>query len=196
MSNKKLFFFAFITICIFVIACKPSSHNNGELMTNANLTRDTLGTLHDSDCIFDTSSYKFTTEALLKFDKTVEYKWDNEIKQAKAVLSNGDTLCLSIGGCDHFGYAATLVTKTPFNETDSLLNKTRWLARTFFDNGFDSYDHLIGNNKLKKSEDSTPLYSRYDVILSDSVAENCIFEGFSFEKQENNTIIEISGYIN
>lgn len=194
MSNKKLYFFLSI-ICLFIVACKPS-HNNGELMTNADLTRDTLGTFDDSDCIFDTSSYKFTTEALLKFDKTLQYKWDNEIKQAKAVLSNGDTLCLSIGGCNHFGYAATLVTKTPFNLTDSLLNKTRWLARTFFDNGFDSYDRLIANNKFKKSEDSTPLYSRYDVILSDSIAENCIFDGFSFERQVNNTIIEVSGYIN
>ena len=178
-----------------MMACKTANKNE-QLMTDSVLIKDTINTSDDFDCIFDTSSYKFTTEALLKFDKALKYKWDNEIKQAKAVLSNGDTLCLSIGGCDHFGYTASLVTKTPFNSTDSLLNKTRWLAKTFFDDGFDSYDQLIARNKFNKSEDSTPLYSRYDVILSDSIPENHIFEGFSFEKQENNTIIEISGYIN
>lgn len=194
MSNKKLLFFTAV-ICLLTAACKPSAKDN-QSMNDSTLAKDTIDTLDDSDCIFDTSSYKFTTTALLKFDKTIQYKWDKEAKQAKAILNNGDTLYLSIGGCDHFGYAATLITKTPFNVTDSLLNKTRWLAKTFFNNGFESYDELIAYNKYSKSEDSTPEYSSYDVTLSDSVAENCIFEGFSFEKRGNNTIIAISGYIN
>ena len=194
MSNKRLLFLATI-ICLLTAACKPSGKDN-QSMNDSTLAKDTIDALDDSDCIFDTSSYKFTTTALLKFDKAIQYKWDKDTKQAKTVLNNGDTLYLSIGGCDHFGYAATLITKTPFNITDSLLNKTRWLAKTFFDNGFESYDQLIANNKFNKSEDSTPEYSAYDVTLSDSVAENCIFEGFSFEKRGNNTIIAIGGYIN
>lgn len=194
MLSKNLLFFVTI-ICLLTVACKPSSKDS-QLINNSTLAKDTIATFDDIDCIFDTSSYKFTTTALLKFDKAIQYKWDKETKQAKTVLNNGDTLYLSIGGCDHFGYTARLITKTPFNTTDSLLNKTRWLARTFFDNGFESYDQLIAVDKFSKSEDSTPEYSMYNVALSDSVAENCIFEGFSFEKRGNNTIIEIGGYIN
>lgn len=195
MLNKKLLLFAVSAICLLIFACRPSDKSS-QSMNNPLLANDTMDISDDIDCIFDTSSYKFTTEALLKFDKSLPYKWDNDLKQAKAVLRNGDTLYLSIGGCDHFGYTAILITKMPFNETDSLLDKTRWLARSFFENGFESYDQLIGDGKFNKSEESTSLYSIYDVIQPDSIAENCVFDGFSFEKQKNNTKIEIGAYIN
>lgn len=152
----------------------------------------------DDECVFDTSTYKFTTQALKKYKSNIKYTWDDKEKEAKTVLQNGDTLTLHIGGCDHFSYSATLITSISFDDTKALTEKSKWLAKTFFDGGFDSkYDSCIskGHFKLTDSYDTKNLKA-YEIIDPDTTITNMIYEGFQFWKLDNKTKIVISGYIN
>ncbi len=152
----------------------------------------------DNDCVFDTSTYKFTTQALKKYKPNVKFTWDDIEKEAKATLAGGDTLILHIGGCNHFSYSATLLTEIPFSETKMLIEKSRWLAKTFFDGGFDTkYDSAISKGLFKQTEglEKEDLKS-FEIIDLDTTATNMIYEGFQFQKLDKRTKIVISGYIN
>ncbi|MDF3078150.1 MAG: hypothetical protein K0S09_2039 [Sphingobacteriaceae bacterium] len=152
----------------------------------------------NSDCVFDTSTYKFTTQALRKYKADIKFSWDDIEKEAKAVLENGDTLSLHIGGCDHFSYSATLVTDIPFTETAALTEKSRWLAKTFFGNGFDSkYDSCISKGLFKEVEIAEEQNIKaYQIIDRDSAMTNMVYEGFQFLQVKDKTKIVIGGYLN
>ncbi len=153
-----------------------------------------------SNCVFDTNSCQFTTEAILKFDPQLDVSYSNKLKQATAVLSNGDTLWLHIGGCSHFKYLAKLSSSIPFTDTLALTEKAKWLAQTFFEgSGFDlKYSECIDNGWYEKgvSTKKKSTYKRYQINNPDTSQTNLIYDGFSFEKKGNQVIIEIGGTVN
>jgi len=153
---------------------------------------------YDDDCIFDTSSYKFTTEAILNFDKGLKIRWDNETKIATTTLKNGDELYLSIGGCYHFGYNARLITNTNFSDNDLLLEKAKWIAVSFFTNGFDTgYDECIKDGLYERDQENSNGDERfYYIINPEPENEIQVFTGFSFKRMGEKTEIEIGGYFN
>ncbi len=162
------------------------------------VTTKDFAEMENNDCVFDTSTYKFTTQALKEYKANIKFTWNDIEKEAKTVMENGDTLTLHIGGCDHFSYAATLVTDIPFTETENLIAKAGWLAKTFFDGGFDTkYDSCISKGLFKEEEllEKENLKS-YNIIDPDTAATNMIYEGFQFRKLKDKTKIAISGYIN
>lgn len=153
-----------------------------------------------SNCAFDTNTCQFTTEAILKFDPQLDVSYSNKLKQATAVLNNGDTLWLHIGGCNHFSYNAKLSTSIAFTDTTALTEKAKWLAQTFFEgSGFDlKYSECIDNGLYEKavSGKKKSAYKLYHIINPDTSQTNMIYDGFSFEKKENRVIIEIGGSVN
>jgi hypothetical protein len=157
------------------------------------------------ECVFDTSTYKFTTEKLKKYQHNISYRWDSWRAEARTVLADGDTLWLHIGGCDHFSYMATLSTALSIADSAALMEKTRWLARTFLDMGFDTgYDEMIIKRQFELGEHSTAGKEyHYGVITSSDTAVTNHFhdgfhfyDGFSFTRSGTRTRIEIAGYIN
>jgi hypothetical protein len=152
----------------------------------------------EDDCIYDTSSYKFTSEALKKYNKNLPFRWDKETASALAKLNEGDSLILQIGGCYHFGYSATFITdSSKFRDRKYLLQRTKWLAQNFFSNGFDEkYVHCIDNElyELGDSESKNRLF--YTIIDPDTAITDHIYEGWSFEKVGPKTKIVLSGYQN
>ena len=151
----------------------------------------------ESDCVFDTSTYKFTTEILLKFDRKIHFTWDKNNQQAIVKFPKGDSLLVHVGGCDHFGYSAEYRTNAEaFSNQDYLMAKTKWLAKNFLDNGFGTnYLRFISNKQyvLEKDESDWKFYS----VETDSlIAENEIYDGFDFKRIGKRTRISISGYIN
>jgi hypothetical protein len=146
------------------------------------------------ECPLDTSTYKFTTEKLREYQPNISYHWDRWHAEARTVLPDGDTLWLHLGGCEHFGYAAALGTAVPFTDSDALLKKTRWLARTFMDGLGEDYDKMIATGKYHPSyEGSIPgKVQRYEVVAPDTAGY--IYDGFSFARKGVRTRIEISGY--
>jgi hypothetical protein len=192
-----IFFLSFI-----ITSCSNSKIISNDTLSNKDSSNGTMTKNFKDDeireCVFDTSTYKFTTEALNKYKKNIKFTWNDKDKEAETVLENGDVLILHIGGCDHFSYSATLITDIPFTETKILTEKSRWLAKTFFDNGFDSkYDKCISKGLYQEedSNDKKDLKS-YQIIDSDTTETNMIYEGFQFWKLDNKTKIVISGYIN
>lgn len=148
-------------------------------------------------CIFDTNIYQLTTEAVARYNSDLAYVWNSEQKEAIIEFENGDTLFLKIGGCDHFNYMARYRTDSlSFNNQALLLEKTKWIAKNFFSSRFDSnYAKFISNGDYKlEQDDSTRKY--YSVNTDTTVMENEIYDGFSFEKIDGRTQIEILGYIN
>lgn len=201
MSKNKILIFGIL--CAFTASCVNSNkHNSLESRSkneNTELNADKLypdnREPEADDCIFDTAIYKFTTDILLRYDKNIKFSWDNETKRAKTLLSDGDTLYLSIGGCNYFGYSAELFTSIPFHLKDSLYKKAAWIAKTFFDNGFENYSEYITNgNYMFNKELSNEQYLYYDMTLSDTIPVNMIFTGFQFQQYYSKTIITINGY--
>lgn len=158
----------------------------------------------EDGCVFDTSTYTFTTDKLKEYKPNISYHWDRWQAKARTVLADGDTLWLHIGGCDHFSYMATLSTALSINDSAALMDKTRWLARTFLDNGFDTgYDEMITKRQFELGKRSIPGKEYlYSVIESDTAVANHFndgfrfYDGFSFTRHGAGTRIEIAGYIN
>lgn len=202
----------FTILSVGILACqeKNSSNPKDEMVLENKNTFDTtiqrsaakVQTAElpaEDDCVFDTSYYKFTSEALRKYKNDIHFKWNNDGKQAMTVLSGGDTLFLSIGGCTHFNYSAELRSRTAFEDEAALIKKARWLAKTFFRNSFaDQYVSFIDQKEYKLEREERDF--RYYVITHDFGEDisNEIFNGFSFQSQAGGqrTRIEISAYVN
>lgn len=198
---KRLIPIIFILTSI-IISCSYSDKNLNSTTLKADSLKqvepEDFKQVENNDCVFDTSTYKFTTQALRKYKSDIKFTWNDLEKEAKTVFDNGDTLTLHIGGCDHFSYSATLITDLPFTETKALTEKSRWLAKTFFDGGFDSkYNDCISKGLFKEEEgiDKENLKS-FEIIDPDTTMTNMIYEGFQFWKLNKKTKIVISGYIN
>ncbi len=151
----------------------------------------------ENDCVFDTSIFKFTTEALLNYDAELLYQWDATEKQAIVPFKNGDTLILSIGGCDHFSYWAEYKTKAIFfNNEKYVMDKSLWIAKNFFSNGFDSgFVKFINTNHytLERTDANLKVYS----IQTDStVTEMEVYDAISVEKRGDRITLSINGYVN
>jgi hypothetical protein len=152
----------------------------------------------EDGCVFDTSTYKFTTEKLKKYKPNISYHWDQWQAEARTVLDDGDTLWLHIGGCDHFSYTAVLGTSLTITDSAALMEKTRWLARTFLENDFDTkYDKWIAQGQFER--DGNSVYGErlfYNTVDPDTAVTDHVYEGFSFTRRGARTRIEITGYIN
>ena len=151
----------------------------------------------EAECVFDTNTYQFTTRALRKHKLDQRYIWDTEQKRAVAPLANGDTLILRIGGCDHFSYLASYRTDSAkFNQEVYLFDKVRWLAETYFDDGFDQdYSRFIANKQYQLEQSATG-FRLYSVASPDTAVTNRVCEGFYFKKAGGRTEIWIHGYVN
>lgn len=151
----------------------------------------------DDGCVFDTSVYKFTSEAILKYNPKLKYLWHKASQSASVLLDNGDSLQLHIGGCNHFEYQATLLTNINFSNKSQLFDKTAWLAKTFFSHGFEAkVPELITNRQIsildvEKSEKK----QSYSFNDADMTVTNLILDNFSFEQRGRKTVIEILVYM-
>ncbi|WP_207432582.1 hypothetical protein [Sabulibacter ruber] len=152
----------------------------------------------EGDCVFDTSTYKFTTEALRKYDKNIPFFWDKQTAVAQVKLNSTDSLLLHIGGCNHFTFTATYITDSAkFTNTDFLVKKAKWLAKSFFSQGFDiKYVYSIDNKLYKLEEPSRKDFKWYTIIDTDTSITDHTYHGWTVEKVGAKTRLEISGYVN
>lgn len=186
------------TIILQACSSEPENTTNNRVMQGSEPVRvEAAPALEELECVFDTNTYQFTTQALLKYNPTQSYFWDKEQQAAVVPLLNGDTLILHIGGCSHFSYLASYRTDSAkFTQTEYLLEKAKWLAQTYFDNGFDKkYAHFIAN-KQYQLEESEPNIKLYSILDSDTTLTNSVYEGFYFKRVGERTEIWIHGYLN
>lgn len=185
------------------VAVIYSCNNDNAVQQKNQPSNDTKATVtlnetqfEENDCVFDTSTYKFTTAVLKKYRNNIKFVWDSKENSATTQFDNGDTLTLSIGGCNHFGYSATLYSSIHFDSTKALIKKAHWLAKTFFNNGFDTkYDECIKKEQYEPSYHTINIKS-FNIIDQDTSETNMVYEGFTFFRAGNRTKIVISGYIN
>jgi hypothetical protein len=161
-------------------------------------TSDENVTYDDEECVFDTSTYRFTTEALKAYDKNISFHWDTETASALAKLNDTDSLILHIGGCSHFSYSAIFITdSSKFKDHNYLIEKTKWLAESFFSNGFDDkYTDCIDNKQYQLEESTRQDVLYYSIIDQDITVTDHVYEGWTFEKTGPKTKIVLSGYQN
>jgi hypothetical protein len=152
----------------------------------------------DSDCVFDTSTYKFTTEALNKHYGKAKFIWDTSTSNALVPLENYDTLVLHIGGCNHFSFSAEFRTaSSKFNDSAYVVQKCLWLAETFFYNGFDQqFSEAIRNNNFYSDDTNNKTWLTYSLTNTDSDETNNVYDGFGVKLENGRAIIFILGYIN
>jgi hypothetical protein len=199
---KHLLFLLSITLVILTFSCDSKDKSDTTNVNEDFVLTDTIQSekselSNDSECVFDTSTFKFTTEAIKKFDSTIKYEWNDKDKEATVPFENGDTLFLHIGGCVHFNYFAIYkMDSSKFNDDEYMFNKTIWLAKNFFSNGFDEgYSKFITNKQFELF--GTNNQCKTFMINPDStIQENEIYDGFSFCKRGNRSVITLLGYVN
>ncbi|MDB5257058.1 MAG: hypothetical protein JWM14_1753, partial [Chitinophagaceae bacterium] len=151
----------------------------------------------DMDCVFDTSTFKFTTEALLEYDRNLDYTWDDKEKQAIVPFTDGDTLILHIGGCNHFSYWAELKTEASFFSNEKyLMDKAVWMAKNFFSNGFDDGFVKFIRTKQYTLDRNDETMKAYSITTDSTIQENEIYDGISVEKMGDRLKLGIHGYVN
>jgi len=159
--------------------------------------KDDTDVSETDDCVFDTSTFKFTTEAIHAFNPKIKYQWIKEEAQAIVPLEQGDTLVLDIGGCNHFSYHAIYKTSgNRFNDENYEFEKAEWIAKNFFTNGFDDGFVYYIKNKKYTLETETDEIRAYSITTDSTTSEIDIYDGFNIQKIGNRTIIEIIGYTN
>jgi hypothetical protein len=174
-----------------IVYLSDTSQTSPDTVSNA------YSSSEEDDCVFDTSAYKFTTEAIRKINRDYRFIWNDMEKEATVFLEGGDTLILHIGGCVHFSFVATYKTDSvKFYDQSYLLNKTSWIADNFFTHGFDeNYTKILKDKKYIPASDNTT-FRKYFSVADTTLPENEYYEGFYFELVGNRTEIGISGYIN
>ncbi|RFS24731.1 hypothetical protein DVR12_05910 [Chitinophaga silvatica] len=110
-----------LTLLVSIIwACNVKNPNKG-----VNSTPAILEAGETADCVFDTSSYKFTSEKLYSYKSDIKFFWDSTNQEAITVLNDTDSLSLHIGGCNHFGYYVTFSTdSSAYLNNEFLLRKS------------------------------------------------------------------------
>lgn len=184
--------------CLFIISMISSCHNSEKPLSKQAEIETLDSSSNQDECVFDTSYFKFTSEALAEYDKTLNFSWSDTNKQATAILENGDTLYLTIGGCVHFNYSATLHSSIPFDQNRELTDRAKWLAKTFFTNGFGTdYEIMINKGYYQPTilDDSLNIRS-FEMILPDTIETNNFYDGFNFTRNGDRTIIYIGAYVN
>lgn len=158
------------------------------------LVKDSLLSKVGDDCVFDTSTYKFTTEKLFAYQKDIRFTWDEQEKDALVKLNEQDSLRLHIGGCYHFTWSAIFTTDSAaFNNNEYLLNKAAWLAKTFMGNGFDEkFSHCISNRLFTMDSSEADLKTLL-IVDTATVITNKVCEPVLFERSGSRTIITIVG---
>ncbi len=195
--KKYLLFFALVILSFSGCMNHSKSEKQGTTIDSVTTAKPAKVAVVSDGCVFDTASYKFTTDALLKYRDDIKYTWNSKKGEAMTVLENGDTLLLQIGGCNHFSYSATLLSSIAFEDTKSLTDKSKWLAKTFFSAGFDkNYDALITEGKYEINEHYYPKSVKaYEMTPTDTTVTDMVYEGFTFESLGKRTKIHISGYV-
>ena len=185
----------------FLAGCSSSNHRHlkqpaDTLATNAAVQDSMVG----NECVFDTSTYKFTIEKLKQYDRNIFFLWDNKHDQAIVTFSGNDTLLVHIGGCEEFSYTATYSTDSSrYTDSIYLFEKATWLAKNFLGGGFDSkYTKCLINKRyvLDTGGFVDPNLRSYDIIDTDTAMTNKINEPFQFELRGARTIITVAGYEN
>ena len=190
-----------LMLILLFVSCsseKVSKEQQEQVITAKKSTINKLNIEESDDCVFDTSTFKFTSQAIHKFNPKIKFHWNDNEKHAFLPLEEGDTLILHIGGCNHFSYWAKYRTDySRFNDSIYLLNKVKWIAENFFDNGFDkNYVRFISDRKYYLEDNGKPLMKSYSILTDKYVQENEIYEGFYFMRDGERTEIWIHGYVN
>ncbi len=188
-------------IPFLLTGCSSPSHKRIKQWTD---TLATKGPVQDSivgnECVFDTSTYKFTVGKLKQYDRKISFFWDNKSDQAIVTFPGKDSLLVHIGGCEEFSYTAVYSTDSSrFSDSTYLLEKAAWLAKNFLGGGFDSKYTVCLKNKryvLSTGGYGDPNLKSYEIINTDTAMTNKIYEPFQFELKGSRTIITIGGYEN
>ncbi len=195
-TEKCLMRYSILLIVLLLFNCNNPNRNRPDSLREIEF--DSIVPYTEvNDCTFDTSSHKFTTEAIRKGLPNQKFQWNNITKEAMVPFDNGDTLTLHIGGCHHFSFLATFRTdSSKFTDNDYLFDKTRWLTSNFFSFGIDSdYEQILDNKEYEIDKNSEANFRIYNIIDT-TLIENHVHEGFYFKSENKRTEIWVHGYIN
>ena len=197
----RLFVASLLFISLFFSNCFSSNDKRvaKPVDTLATLKKAIQDTLATNECVFDTSTYKFTTEKLKKYDKNIAFIWDGKNYQAIVKFPGNDTLWLHIGGCVDYSYTAIYsIDSSRYSDTAYLFKKAGWIAKNFLGGGFDSkYAECLAKNLYTRRTDNADSNSRvYEIIDMDTSVTNKIYEPIIFELKGARAVITIGGYEN
>lgn len=192
-----------LIILIFFSRCSNSRNNQQNAIGSSQYKGpDPVAAIHGqdpegTDCIFDTSTYKFTTDKLRQYKKDTQFTWNDMEKEAIVRLDNEDTLRLHIGGCNHFAYSAVYITDgTKFQDDSFLLDKAKWLSVAFLGDGFDkTYKDCIEQG-LYNFDSAGAKTKSLTIVDKDTPLTNKVYEPILFETDGQRTRISVAGFIN
>lgn len=169
-------------------SCHPTSHRPQTPKDSVTFSGD------QEECIFDTSSYKFTTEKLKAFKEDLVFSWNDKEKTATVKLNGNDTLLLHIGGCYHFGYDAVYTTDALVMHEKEIVEKAGWLATHFFGNGFDEKYIDCLSHQQYTIDSSNSLSWNLQIVSKDTNATDQVYEPVLIEQLGRRVKISMTAY--
>ena len=142
------------------------------------------------DCIFNSDIKGLTTQAILQYSDSLKFRWLEEEQEALIPLGQ-DTLLLSMGGCSHFGYSSTYISrhKSP-EDTAYWFSKARWIARSFINQ--EAYLKLKQKPEKKLTGTGTVHYE----FPADTTLTNFFFNGLTLEPKGKGGSMHLEAYYN
>lgn len=103
-------------------------------------------------------------------------------------------MLLHIGGCDHFTYSAKYLTAASALASDSsVLTKARWMAKSFFSNGFDQgFVRTIDKGSFAITRDAHT--TTITLAEGDTTHSDHIYEPILVEKTKGRARISLVAY--
>lgn len=186
-------------IITLLFSCIISCTNKPQLVdAKAQIFNDTIETTsklveteEESDCVFDNKPKELTSEWLKQsgFDN---FKWDYKKKNA-IVISNGDTLFVYKGGCNHLTNSVEIRTSDQYDNLldEKLLQKINDIACKF---KFKNYCSKLIIKQFEKTENGSQ--SVRLEFEDENPDDNLILDGITITKQNKALQIIISEYYN
>jgi hypothetical protein len=182
-------------LALLLLSCNPEKHDIDKGIQEMSEYKEDAP-VEDTvkvDCVFDTSYYKLTMEALRGIPDAKDVQWI-ETEHTAMVNWRGDEVRRKRGGCTHFSDDLTLISR----DTTSLADALHWLERaqqvaTHF--GLPYFAEVLRSRKVKidptMSDAGTSFYR-----LETEIPEDRVIEGFLIQRTGSTTTLRFEQYQN
>lgn len=151
-----------------------------------------------SDCVYNNDYKTQSLRALKGKEELTNRHWDKKKKTAVVLLESGDTLLVSLGGCQHYYTNVSYITHRdiPVDSLDFWYSKTKWIMQTVFDTAYQTkFSTAIDQNKFVRNKEVSKSDHIHVDFPEDNRLTNEYFDGIDIEKRGSRRVLKIEWYM-
>jgi hypothetical protein len=178
---------------LLLVSCDPRKHDIEKGIEEMSEYREEAPVEDTAkvDCVFDTSYYSLTMEAIRGIPDAIDYRWD-ETRHMAIINWRDAEVQRKRGGCLHFADDLVLITQdsTPLADALHWLDRAQMVATHF---GLPYFAQALVSRKVKLDptmSDKDNVFYRLEI----EIPEDRVLEGFSIRRDGSLTILTFEQY--